>query len=303
MNDYEAERRHIAYVPVISQAYLEFANLTKEPFHVLGDSLLDGIDTVRKDVRRIEPITAAKLLSVATSKEIDVIEVEVFEEIIQSGCEITMPRDEVSEALIAKFGVEPSKVKLNPVFLRWNRENLQSNVEISDVEEVDYRLIPNDVISIIQEHVDLSNDWWRQIGCILKPVDDELIHTSNSYVPTQYSAEIDGDIRSQAYQGVDIENLNAVHAEAKAIASAAKQGVALENSECFVSTFPCPSCAKLISSSGIESLYFFDGYAVGDGLNVLRANGLRITRISGIDLKPSAQSIAISKTYKPSEKF
>ena len=44
----------------------------------------------------------------------------------------------------------------------------------------------------------------------------------------------------------------------------------------YVTVFPCPPCAKLIAYSGIKRLYCGGGYAVLDGEEVLKSNGVEI---------------------------
>ncbi len=42
-----------------------------------------------------------------------------------------------------------------------------------------------------------------------------------------------------------------VHAEANAVAAAAKSGIALEGSQAFVTHTPCADCQKLLTSAGV----------------------------------------------------
>lgn len=69
----------------------------------------------------------------------------------------------------------------------------------------------------------------------------------------------------------------AVHAEANAIAQAAKHGIATDGASIYVTLEPCLSCLKLIMSAGIRHIYYetpFMGKAsakvrdlfIGDGL-------------------------------------
>lgn len=69
----------------------------------------------------------------------------------------------------------------------------------------------------------------------------------------------------------------AVHAEANAIAQAAKHGIATDGASIYVTLEPCLSCLKLIMSAGIRQIYYetpFMGSAsaqvrdlfIGDGL-------------------------------------
>lgn len=51
-----------------------------------------------------------------------------------------------------------------------------------------------------------------------------------------------------------------VHAEMNAILQAAKHGVSVKEAEIYANTFPCWNCFKAIVSSGIEKIYYCDGY-------------------------------------------
>lgn len=53
---------------------------------------------------------------------------------------------------------------------------------------------------------------------------------------------------------------NEIHAEANAIAFAAKSSIPTQDSEMFVTITPCSNCAKLILASGIKKLYYKSVY-------------------------------------------
>lgn len=57
-----------------------------------------------------------------------------------------------------------------------------------------------------------------------------------------------------------IEFGRAVHAEAAAIAEAARRGVSLKGSRLFCTTFPCHICARHIVASGIDEVVFIEPY-------------------------------------------
>ena len=63
---------------------------------------------------------------------------------------------------------------------------------------------------------------------------------------------------------------NAVHAEANAIAFAARNGVATEEASIFVTHQPCLACAKLIINAGIKFVGFEYPYRMEDGLELLK---------------------------------
>jgi len=51
-----------------------------------------------------------------------------------------------------------------------------------------------------------------------------------------------------------------VHAEANAVAQAAKNGVNINNTEIYVTASPCLNCFKLIANSGINTIYYKEFY-------------------------------------------
>jgi len=67
-------------------------------------------------------------------------------------------------------------------------------------------------------------------------------------------------ILEKSRAGSVIEFGRAVHAEADAMASAARMGISLRNTKLFCTTFPCHLCAKQIISSGIDSVTFIEPY-------------------------------------------
>lgn len=56
----------------------------------------------------------------------------------------------------------------------------------------------------------------------------------------------------------------AVHAEANAIAQAAKHGICCANASIYVTLEPCISCLKLIISTGIKEVFYETVFNVGD---------------------------------------
>lgn len=63
--------------------------------------------------------------------------------------------------------------------------------------------------------------------------------------------------------GHDLENdhcIRTVHAEANAVAQAAKHGVMIDNAEVYVTASPCLTCFKLVVNAGIKVVYFQEFY-------------------------------------------
>lgn len=73
-----------------------------------------------------------------------------------------------------------------------------------------------------------------------------------------------------------------VHAEANAIAFAARHGVAVEGAELWCTHAPCYVCAKLILSAGITTLHYIIPYRDQRGTQLLIDAGLAVmTHVPG----------------------
>jgi len=80
--------------------------------------------------------------------------------------------------------------------------------------------------------------------------------------------------------------LLSVHAEANAIAFAAKHGVALAGSDVFTTLSPCLACAQLLINVGIKRCVAELAYRRQDGLELLHSAGI-VVEVSGMRWKPS----------------
>ena len=76
--------------------------------------------------------------------------------------------------------------------------------------------------------------------------------------------------------GEQSELASAMHAEQVLIARAAEEGISLRGTDIYLTTFPCPLCAKLIAFSGIRRCFIKGGHASLDGEHVLRARRVEI---------------------------
>jgi len=71
---------------------------------------------------------------------------------------------------------------------------------------------------------------------------------------------------------------NSIHAEANAIAYAAKKGVALEGGIAYITHSPCHTCARLLVQAGIKEIYYETEYRKTD-FDLLTRAGLKVHRI------------------------
>lgn len=104
----------------------------------------------------------------------------------------------------------------------------------------------------------------RKVGCIIVSQDKTIIATGYNSPPAgfKHCAELGGCLRQKLNvpSGERSELCRATHAEANAIATSAKLGIALQNSTLYVFNQPCSTCAKSIITAGIKRVVFVEGY-------------------------------------------
>lgn len=71
--------------------------------------------------------------------------------------------------------------------------------------------------------------------------------------------------------GPDKPCTRTIHAEANAIAFAAKEGIRIEGAVMYTTASPCNDCAKLIINSGIREVWYDEEYRVTEPIEMLRA--------------------------------
>ena len=89
-----------------------------------------------------------------------------------------------------------------------------------------------------------------------------VIVRKKTILSTGYNGSIKGlphcdDI---GHEMIDGHCVRTTHAEANAIAQAAKNGVKIDSSEIYVTASPCYNCFKLIANAGIETIFYKEFY-------------------------------------------
>jgi len=72
-----------------------------------------------------------------------------------------------------------------------------------------------------------------------------------------------------------------LHAEANAIAMAARFGVSTEGSIMYCTSSPCPMCAKLLINAGIKEFYFRTLYRITDGIGLMLRSHIQVYQFRG----------------------
>lgn len=81
-------------------------------------------------------------------------------------------------------------------------------------------------------------------------------------------------------QGKEIEKACSIHAEANAIALAARKGISVRGATLFVTSFPCLICLRTIIASGIKKIVYMNDFYKPHSLEMLKKNRVKIEQIT-----------------------
>jgi len=271
----------IAYVPALHAGYRRlFDKYPKSSVYVLGPDIIATFDHLRKDLRALKPEDAAAAIK-GWGREASVVSVTDIEEL--KGRDLIMPDEDVSHELTEAY-FDSSKVTFEPIFLRWDRRKLEAKKDplnpdrTISTEELDQELMKR-AAQVSRK----STDIYRRIGGLVVKDGVVILEATNLPEPLPHTSFIDGDVRMNANRSVNIDLNSFMHAEARLIAEAANRGISLRDTLMYVTDFPCPTCAKLVAKSGVNRLYYANGYAVLDGEEVLKAHNVELIHVAGID--------------------
>jgi dCMP deaminase len=271
----------VCYVPVLHAGYRKFFEKHRdaETCFVLDESVLAGFDEIRKDVRRLDPEDARRAIdSWFVFEQTRGLSVEGLRKLWISTPQVVMPNDQMSRQLAATFlvGVD---VTFDEVFLRYDKKKVEEGSAVSPDIVVSHAEADIAFLRQAQDEAAKSSDWWRHVGAVLKCDDGAVYRGYNHHLPNEYQPYFDGDTRMFFKGGHSLELSTAVHAEKDVMAAAIYDRRRLRGASLYVTTFPCPPCAKDIALFGIRELYFSEGYAVLDGERVLRDAGVKIVLV------------------------
>ena len=193
---------------------------------------------------------------------------------------LVIPNDELVSAWVTKNLPHVKNIHIDNTFLRWTKNNALSKKSLHATK---MSIPPKNIRQALTQALsegEKSSDWWRQVGCVLQLASGEVLTAYNQHLPLSDTPNIVGDVRSQFHAGEHFELTSAIHAEAAVIAQAAKRGLSTQSATLVVTDFPCPVCAKLIAAAGIKKVYFYRGYSLLDGEEILRSFGVQMIQVA-----------------------
>jgi dCMP deaminase len=287
------------YVPVIHSGYHRFLAEHADGAELLlvGESFAEDYPVLRKEIRALSPDSALRYLKAAgVVRTGRVIEKPDLPGAIAPG-PLFVPDEDVTRGIVVRYDLASmADVRFCRTFLRWDREWSRAGRPPGYDGEISGEDYLGRMQRLAGQAAVRSSDWWRQVGALAIRDDRVLVAAHNRHLPTEYSPYLDGDPRNNFHRGVEVELTTALHAEAAIVGWAAREGVSLRGAELHVTTFPCPTCARLIAEAGFAECYFSGGHSLLDGESILRQAGVRICWVD-----PGGQARGEPAGAKPAE--
>lgn len=238
---------------------------------------------LRKEIRALPPsVAAAYLVAVGRFAQVRVIESSSLQDALV-GNVLVMPDEELLRSLASRLDLRATVV-WERTFLRWDRSWSLAGRPAAFDGRISSSSLDRALLGRAAAESQLSSDWWRQVGALAARDGRVLDIAHNEHTPTEYSPYLNGDPRNDFSRGVHIELSTAIHAEARLVARAARLATPLDGADLYVSTFPCPSCARLVAEAGFARCFFAGPYSMLDGEDVLRAAGVELVWVSDEDI-------------------
>lgn len=268
----------ILHIPVIHKGFLDFFERIKNKvskIFIIDDDFQKELSEIKPDIASLDAKIVKYLLERIGFENIYILSKDNLSEL--KGKEIILIQDEISRNLAGKY-LKGENIEWESVFLRWDKEKVLIQEPLQDIpaskDGFDISMIRE-----AQKEAQKTGDWWRQIGAVLVKDKEILIRGYNRDLPSDHTPYQVGEVRDFFKAGERHELASTIHAEESIIAQAAKEGVSLKGTSLYVTTFPCPVCAKLIACSGIKNLYFAEGGSNFDAKKVLESAGINIYQV------------------------
>jgi dCMP deaminase len=269
----------LLYLPVVHAGHAAFFARHADAAEILllGTGFKAGFKALAKDIRALPPDLVAQFLQVMLPGiPVRVVEPADLPAALTADT-LVLPDEDVTRQLAQELNLAQVRdLVFDKTFLRWDREWSQAERPAAFDGAVRPADLPAHLLIRAKDLAGHSSDWWRQVGAIAWRGERILGEAWNRHCPTEYAPYADGDPRDSFSRGVRADLSTAIHAEASVVARAARDGVSLDGADLYVTTFPCPACARLIAESGFRRCYFSGGYSVLDGESVLRAAGVEL---------------------------
>ncbi|MDD5032835.1 MAG: deaminase [Candidatus Pacebacteria bacterium] len=269
----------LLYVPVLHNGYIEFFkrhSAGAETIFIVGDELIQEFLTLHKEIRQVNPALMKKIIESISFKKIEVLTPKIAAGI--NGKKVITATDTVSSMVAERYLSKTNKIEHDTTFLMWSSENVNSSAEVS-CDLVSCRKRDREIMAELKKEAEKSSCWWRRTAAAFVKNGKILVKGHNEHLPSEFTPYSLGDPRDFIEAGKDSHIASSLHAEQKIIAVAAAKGIKTQGVSMYSLIFPCPMCAKPVSFSGIQRLYFQTEHASLNGLEMLKAKKIKIIQV------------------------
>lgn len=275
----------VCFVPVLHEGYVKLFKQYPGTLYILGKDVIADYTSLTRDLRVIDPELIGKSVeALGIFEEVRVVSKDDLAKLGSNASVgmIVMPAEDVSHDIATKFfskDLTGKEVKFESIFLRWDRQISTTEFIVPPDRTISTDEADKEIMKKAFALAPRSADWWRQIAAIIIKDGQVVSETFNNHLPTDFHLARNGDPRSNFDAGQAQHIFTSIHAEARGIAEAAKKGVSLDGAVAYVSTFPCPNCARLMMYAGIKKVYYTKGYSLLDAETILKTAGIEIVMV------------------------
>jgi len=192
--------------------------------------------------------------------------------------QVVLPDEDISQTLTEKY-LQGCNVIFENVFLRYDKKRTFEPAAVIADRTISQSDPEANLMAGANWESSQSSDWWLRVGGVLVKDGQVLLTRHNVYLPSTTEVAALGDPRMHVEAGTQLELSLALHVEAGLIAEAARQGLSASGADLYLTHFPCPACARLVTAAGIKRFYFKEGYSSLDAQAILRDKGVEIIRV------------------------
>lgn len=269
-----------AYIPVVHAGTLTFLGAHKDaPLFILDNEAGKSENPyLERDIRALPAALIKKELEAHGFSEVEVLAPASMSQRLVPFEYLIVPEDEIVEYFLQKYVPQMRTEKVN-VFLRWTKQISTAEAQVPPDRVISHEAFARDILSHLEKTAMQSPDWWRQIAASIVK-DGVVVSTAfNKHYPSAHALSLNGDPRSNLDAGQGPGIYTSIHAEACALAQAAKAGVATDKADIYVTTFPCPTCARSLVEAGIRRVFYKKGYSLLDAEDILKQAGVEIVLV------------------------
>ncbi|MFJ3896319.1 MULTISPECIES: deoxycytidylate deaminase [unclassified Streptomyces] len=289
-------KQTILYLPVVHAGYEAFLqrHADSDEILILGRRFSGVFPKLAKEIRALSPERAVEHARlIVPDTRVLLLEPEDLADAVRADV-VVLPDEDIMHKFVElpDFPAE-ARLRFETTFLRWDREWSRATKPVRFDHRVSRAGLDRRLMARTVSEARRSSDWWRQVGAVAVRDGEILKVAHNHHHPTEYAPYIDGDPRNDFSRGLRPDLSTAIHAEASLVADAAREGVGLSGAELYVSTFPCPACARLVVETGFRTCFFAGPYSMLDGEEILRAGGVELV---WVDMNPEPEDASGAPT-------